>query len=179
MDSRKISLAALFGALSAALEIVPGIPMPGAEFLKFDIAEAPVLVLTLMLGYSRGLVSLWGIAIAIIAVKGDPLGAGYKLLATAFQAIFLRVFRSSRRSRGISSFLRALFMTIFDRLTIPLIRGVPVGLKLASLIFVFNFIQGIINASVAVYAYRVSKEAGMLCMLGLEDCQQGTAEGGF
>ena len=174
MDSRKVSLAALFGALSAALEILPGIPMPGAEFLKFDIAEAPVLMLTLMLDFLWGLASLRGIAIAIIAIKGDPLGAGYKLLAVAFQVIFLRIFRDYRFSRLISSVLRALAMTIFDRITIPLIRGVPVGLRLATIIFLFNLIQGILNASVAVYAFELSKEAGMLCMLGLEDCPQDT-----
>jgi len=179
MDSRKIALVSLFGALSAALEMIPGIPMPGAEFLKFDIAEAPVLVLTLILDVYWGLLSVRGLALAIVAVKGDPLGMVYKVVAAASQVVFLYLLRDRPLPRLSSSFLRAAFMTFFDRATIPLVRGVPVGIKLASVIFLFNLVQGAINSSVAIYAYRVAEESELLCTLGLRTCGQDMEESGF
>ncbi len=166
----------LFAALAMALEMIPGIPMPGAPFLKFDAAEAPVYIITLLLGVLDGSLTMLGVAIAILAFKGDPLGMMYKIVALFSQLLLLRLLRDKPLSRLTSSLGRSVIMTLFDRITIPILYMAYVPTALLAIIFIFNLIEGVINALLALYVLDVIEKSEILCTLGLKDCPQDMEE---
>lgn len=132
MENRtfKISVSAAFAALSAVLTALPlSVPFPVIPYLKFDVAEIPVITAFLVFGTFPGIVSsltLW----VILNVFGSwvPIGPAMKFaaiistivgvwVASGFRNAPIECFNS--KSRGVLMFmggalLRVMVMGIFN-----------------------------------------------------------------
>ncbi|MHA1617627.1 MAG: ECF transporter S component [Candidatus Njordarchaeales archaeon] len=170
--TREIAITAVLTALSIALALSPmEYPFAPLPFLKFDIAELPVLAVSAMLGPVYALLST--VILALFYVPRDPIGALFKFLAILSTALPLSLvtyvgLKSTRKKliayfMGIISIVtRSLIMTLANYVLIPIlyIPGIPLetvaswfGMNLFTFlgfIFLFNIIQGAINVIPAV-----------------------------
>jgi len=176
LTSREIANISILTALSAVLMLI------GVEYsfvylpyLKFDVAEIPVYMISIMFGISPTIISV--IIITLIVAIRNPLGALFKFLALFINgltiAILIKIFKSMLEKSqsfkksltylwiigGISIIIRSVALTIANYYLIavfwgPLdqissLYGYTVGLLLL-LTFVFNIIQGFINVAGAI-----------------------------
>jgi len=171
-----ISAASIFGALASILAILPlSIPYPPITYLKFDLAEIPVMIALLCFGPISGMGSAliyWG----ILLWRGEfsPIGPSMKFLAVFSMLMGLwigaKIFRGSRLTLCLSFilgvFLRILSMSAMNYLiayllfpgfmesaarNISLVLGINVSGELSCLIVVliftaiFNLIHSILS----------------------------------
>ena len=84
MDSKKISVVAVFTALTIVLNMSPiKIPAPYAPFLFYQIWEIPIVTATLLYGFNIGIIiAVTNTLILLIAFPGAlPTGPIYNLIA--------------------------------------------------------------------------------------------------
>ena len=84
MDSKKISVIAVFTALTIVLNMSPiKIPAPYAPFLFYQIWEIPIVTATLLYGFDIGIViSVINTLVLLVAFPGAlPTGPIYNLIA--------------------------------------------------------------------------------------------------
>jgi riboflavin transporter FmnP len=84
MDSKKISIIAIFTALAIVLNMSPiKIPAPYAPFLFYQIWEIPIVTVTLLYGFYIGIIiSVINTLILLIVFPGAlPTGPIYNLIA--------------------------------------------------------------------------------------------------
>jgi riboflavin transporter FmnP len=84
MDSKKVSVIAVFTALTIVLNMSPiKIPAPFAPFLFYQIWEIPIVTATLLFGFGTGiLVSIINTLVLLVAFPGAlPTGPIYNLIA--------------------------------------------------------------------------------------------------
>jgi len=84
MDSKKISVIAVFTALTIVLNMSPlKIPAPFAPFLFYQVWEIPIVTATLLFGFGTGiLVSIINTFVLLVAFPGAlPTGPIYNLIA--------------------------------------------------------------------------------------------------
>ena len=84
MDSKKISIIAVFTALAIVLNMSPiKIPAPYAPFLFYQIWEIPIVTVTLLYGFNIGIIiSVINTLILLIVFPGAlPTGPIYNLIA--------------------------------------------------------------------------------------------------
>jgi riboflavin transporter FmnP len=85
MDSKKISVVAVFTALTIVLNMSPiKIPAPYAPFLFYQIWEIPIVTASLLYGFGTGvLISIINTLVLLVAFPGAlPTGPIYNLIAT-------------------------------------------------------------------------------------------------
>ena len=171
-----ISAASIFGALAAILAILPlSIPYPPIPYLKFDLAEIPVMIALLCFGPISGIGSAliyW--AILLWVGEFSPIGPSMKFLAVFSMLIGLwigvKIFKESRLMLFLSFllgiFLRIVSMSAMNYLivyllfpdfmglaarTISLVLGINVSGRLSCLIIIliftaiFNLIHSILS----------------------------------
>ncbi len=109
-----IAVAASFGALAVVLTLLPSLPFPIIPYLKFDIAEIPVVVAFLGFGPIIGITTsliYW----AILTMVGEftPLGPFLKFIAVMSMLVGMwlgsRVYSLVGRG-GMASFLAQLML---------------------------------------------------------------------
>ena len=176
-----ISAVSIFGALASILAILPlSIPYPPIPYLKFDLAEIPVMVALLCFGPIPGVGSAL-IYWAILLLRGEfsPIGPTMKFLAVFSMLIGLwigvKVFRGSRFTLHLSfllgAFLRVLSMSAMNYLvayllfpnfmslaagTISMVLGINISGGLSCLIMVlaftaaFNLIHSILSIAPSI-----------------------------
>ena len=176
-----ISATSIFGALASILAILPlSIPYPPIPYLKFDLAEIPVMVALLCFGPIPGIGSAL-IYWAILLLRGEfsPIGPSMKFLAVFSMLIGLwigvKVFRGPRFTLHLSfllgAFLRVLSMSAMNYLvayllfpnfmslaarTISLALGINFSGELSCLIMVlaftaiFNLIHSILSIAPSI-----------------------------
>jgi len=110
-----ISATSIFGALASILAVLPlNIPYPPIPYLKFDLAEIPVMVALLCFGPIPGVGSAL-IYWAILLWRGEfsPIGPSMKFLAVFSMLLGLwigaKIFRGSKFTLHLSFLLGALF----------------------------------------------------------------------
>ena len=84
MDSKKVSVIAVFTALTIVLNMSPiKIPAPFAPFLFYQIWEIPIVTTTLLFGFGTGiLVSIINTIVLLVVFPGAlPTGPIYNLIA--------------------------------------------------------------------------------------------------
>ena len=176
-----ISATSIFGALASILAILPlSIPYPPIPYLKFDLAEIPVMVALLCFGPIPGIGSAL-IYWAILLLRGEfsPIGPSMKFLAVFSMLIGLwigvKVFKGSRFTLHLSfllgAFLRVLSMSTMNYLvayllfpnfmslaarTISMVLGTKISGGLSCLITVlaftavFNLIHSILSIAPSI-----------------------------
>ena len=85
MDSKKISVIAVFTALTIILNMSPiKIPAPYAPFLFYQIWEIPIVTASLLYGFGTGtLMSIINTLVLLVAFPGAlPTGPIYNMIAT-------------------------------------------------------------------------------------------------
>jgi len=185
LTSREIANISMLTALSAIM-MLSGIEYSFIYlyYLKFDIAELPVYIISLMFGATPTLVS--SIIIGIIVALRNPVGAVFKFLAIASNGLPLALLIKSLSKKGqdtgrkmstkfyvlivasLSVVIRSIIMTLANCVLIEILIG-PInefaslfGYTVATLLlltFVFNIIQGLINVLGAIFiVYRLPPE---------------------
>jgi len=176
-----ISATSIFGALASILAILPlSIPYPPIPYLKFDLAEIPVMVALLCFGPIPGIGSAL-IYWAILLLRGEfsPIGPSMKFLAVFSMLIGLwigvKVFKGSRFTLHLSfllgAFLRVLSMSAMNYIvayllfpnfmslaarTISMVLGTKISGGLSCLITVlaftavFNLIHSILSIAPSI-----------------------------
>jgi len=176
-----ISATSIFGALASILAILPlSIPYPPIPYLKFDLAEIPVMVALLCFGPIPGIGSAL-IYWAILLLRGEfsPIGPSMKFLAVFSMLIGLwigvKVFKGSRFTLHLSfllgAFLRVLSMSAMNYIvayllfpnfmslaarTISMVLGIKISGGLSCLITVlaftaiFNLIHSILSIAPSI-----------------------------
>jgi len=176
-----ISATSIFGALASILAILPlSIPYPPIPYLKFDLAEIPVMVALLCFGPIPGVGSAL-IYWAVLLLRGEfsPIGPSMKFLAVFSMLIGLwigaKIFRGSRFTLYLSFllgiFLRVLSMSAMNYLvayllfpnfmslaarTISMVLGIKISGGLSCLITVlaftavFNLIHSILSIAPSI-----------------------------
>jgi len=176
-----ISATSIFGALASILAILPlSIPYPLIPYLKFDLAEIPVMIALLCFGPISGVGSAL-IYWAILLWRGEfsPIGPSMKFLAVFSMLLGLwigaKIFRGSKFKLHLSFLLGALFrilsMTVMNYLmayllfpdfmslaarTISLALGINFSGEISCLIMVlaftaiFNLIHSILSMAPSI-----------------------------
>jgi len=176
-----ISATSIFGALASILAILPlSIPYPPIPYLKFDLAEIPVMIALLCFGPVPGVGSAL-IYWAILLWRGEfsPIGPSMKFLAVFSMLLGLwigaKIFKRSKFTLHLSFLLGALFrilsMTAMNYLiayllfpdfmslaarTISLALGINFSGELSCLIMVlaftaiFNLIHSILSIAPSI-----------------------------
>ncbi|MEM3403495.1 MAG: hypothetical protein QXJ17_02925 [Nitrososphaeria archaeon] len=81
-DLQVISVSAIFGALSAILTFVPALRFPLLPYLRFELAELPVMVATFLYGPIPGIVSSFSYWIILNFIgEFQPFGPAMKFLS--------------------------------------------------------------------------------------------------
>lgn len=174
LTSKKIALISSFSALAIVLSLLPlYYPFPPIPFLKFDIAEVPLGILSLMTDPISSFLASIIVGIFIIFREGDPIGAFFKLLALASTFVPLAILRRKRKIIQISipTMIRAIIMTMADYFLIPILYtpGHPteelaalLGLSIIeflAFVALFNIIQALFNIIPAIILYeRIPEE---------------------
>ena len=111
---------AIFGALAAVLAVLPlSFPFPLIPYLRFEVAEIPVVIAFLGFGPLPGIVSAltyWG----VLTLVGEftPIGPAMKFLAVASMLLGLWVgFKLSKNSYRLGLTLGFLFGSLLRVLT--------------------------------------------------------------
>ncbi len=82
MDVRMLSASSVFGALSAALTFVPSLRFPILPYLRFEVAELPVMVGTFIYGPIPGTISSFAYWIILNFIgEFQPYGPFMKFLS--------------------------------------------------------------------------------------------------
>ncbi len=174
LTSKKIALISSFSALAIVLSLLPlYYPFPPIPFLKFDIAEVPLGILSIMTDPASSLLASIIVGIFITFREGDPIGAFFKLLALASTYVPLAFLRKKGKAIQISvpAIVRAIIMTLANYFLIPILYtpGHPteelaalLGLSIVEfllLVALFNMIQALLNIIPAIILYdRIPRE---------------------
>ncbi len=169
LTSKEISAISIFTALSVVITFANlEYPFPPIAFLKFDLSEVPIFILALLYGPISTFISAVAVGLVIVA-RGDPVGAFFKILSIVSTAVPVAYFAFSGMPKikekkylfgwlaGIlSSFIRAIVMTVGNYILIPILYFPPgvaalaelLGLDLYTFLFLiglFNILQGLLN----------------------------------
>jgi riboflavin transporter FmnP len=153
----------MLSAVAAILELVPlEIPFPLFPRLTIDPVGIPIAMAAILYGPSAGIVAS-GIAGATITLRGNPIGASFKVVAEVSTvvplALTLYAFKGTLSKGGRSAWAivglswavavaaRVGVMTVDNYIFLQVLLLLPVEVVLALLpvVAVFNLIQGIIN----------------------------------
>lgn len=147
----KISVSAVFAALSAILTILPlSVPFPIIPYLKFDVAEIPVLTAFLVFGTLPGLVSaltLW----VILNVFGSwaPIGPAMKFAAII--STLIGVWIGSGFRNAPMGVLKSRFRVFLMFIMAALVRVMVMGLfNYVILWWLFPFFIDIASKSISL-----------------------------
>lgn len=81
-DLQVISVSAIFGALSAILTFVPALRFPLLPYLRFELAELPVMIATFLYGPVPGIISSFSYWIILNFIgEFQPFGPAMKFLS--------------------------------------------------------------------------------------------------
>ena len=171
MDSKKISVIAVFTALTIVLNMSPiKIPAPYAPFLFYQIWEIPIVTASLLYGFGTGIIiSIINTLVLLVAFPGAlPTGPIYNLLATLstlFGIYITYKFVTNRfkiqqdtfatavsTAAGITT--RVIAMTIINWIFLPF--PPPIGFSMPKeAITPLNPLIGFFNATLALYTIPV------------------------
>ena len=171
MDSKKISVIAVFTALTIVLNMSPiKIPAPYAPFLFYQIWEIPIVTASLLYGFGIGIIiSIINTLVLLVAFPGAlPTGPIYNLIATlsTLFGIYLTYKVTSNRfnfqqgtfatavstAAGITT--RVIAMTIINWIFLPFPPPIGFSMPKEAITPLIPLI-GFFNATLALYTIPV------------------------
>ena len=161
LDSKKLALASILGALAAASEVIKGPPfdipfpiMPGT--VSWDLTGMPMMLSLLFTG-PIGAVYTCVIGCSIIFLRGNVYGGILKLVAELATILAFAVIRKGIVTKSIAAVLsRVLVMTIANFYLLQLFYVWATEAYVVGLLFplgIFNVTQALLNIIPAYIIY--------------------------
>ncbi len=166
MNSKKIALVIVFTAMTAFLNLSPiKIPAPYAPFLIYQVWEIPIVTVSILYGFSLGLVvSAMNTLILLVIYPGAlPTGPIYNMIAVLSMLLGIyaakgltSLLHSKNETITISvytvfgSVLRVAVMTIVNWIVLP--YPPPIGFSMpANVTIALLPVIALFNATIALY----------------------------
>jgi riboflavin transporter FmnP len=161
MDTKKLALASILGALAAALEAIPGPPFdiryPLYPQISWDPSGIPMMISVFFTGSIGGVYTCL-IGCAVIILRGNIYGGTLKIIAELATLLAFVVFRKGIVKKSITAIVsRVLVMSVANYYLLPIFyapyqtQATVVGLLVP--IAVFNVTQALINIIPAYIIY--------------------------
>jgi len=161
LDTKKLALASILGALAAASEVIKGPPfdipfplMPGT--VSWDLTGMPMMLSLLFTG-PIGAIYTTVIGCSIIFLRGNVYGGTLKLVAELATILAFAVIRKGIVTKSIAAVLsRVLVMTIANFYLLQLFYVWATEAYVVGLLFplgIFNATQALINIIPAYIIY--------------------------
>jgi riboflavin transporter FmnP len=159
LDTRKLALASILGALSAVFEIIPGppfdIPFPLYNRVSWDLTGMPMMISLLFTG-PIGAVYTCFIGCSFIFLRGNVYGGIFKVVAELATILAFAAIRRgfiTKSTAAVTS--RILVMTVANYFLLPVFYGMPVSFVVGILpaLAVMNGTQALINIIPAQIVY--------------------------
>jgi riboflavin transporter FmnP len=165
LDTRKLALASVLGALSAIFEIIPGppfdIPFPLYNRVSWDITGMPMMVSLLFTG-PIGAVYTCLIGCSFIFLRGNLYGGIFKIVAELATIMAFAAMRKGFVSKSVAAVTsRIVVMTVANYYLLPLFYSMPVSFVVGILpaLAVMNGTQALINVIPAQLVYNRLRES--------------------
>jgi riboflavin transporter FmnP len=159
LNTRKLVLASILGALSAVFEIIPGppfdIPFPLYNRVSWDLTGMPMMISLLFTG-PIGAVYTCLIGCSFIFLRGNVYGGIFKIIAELATILAFAAIRKGFIPKTIVAVAsRVLVMTMANYYLLPIFYGMPVSFVVAILpaLAVMNATQALINIIPAQIVY--------------------------
>jgi len=159
LDTRKLVLASILGALSAVFEIIPGppfdIPFPLYNRVSWDLTGMPMIISLLFTG-PIGAVYTCLIGCSFIFLRGNVYGGIFKLIAELATILAFAAIRKGFIPKTIATVgSRVLVMTAANYYLLPIFYGMPASFVVSILpaLAVMNGTQALINIIPAQIVY--------------------------
>ena len=162
---KNITITAMLAAVSMVLVFVGFSIFPQVEFLKYDPADVPIMILSFLLGPIYGVACSLIVAIfqAIFWSTDGIVGCVMNILSTcAFVVPAALIYRKNKtKSRAIfgliiGCLIMTVIMLMFNYFITPVYRGIPQQaiIPLLPWIGAFNLIKAIINSVLTFLLYK-------------------------
>ena len=158
--------AAILSALSVALMYLLRIPMPGAPFLEYDMADIPILIGTFAYGPLVGL-SMTAVVSLIqgvtVSVASSWYGVVMHILATGSYVLTAgNLYRRNHTKKGAAvalcfgSLAQVVVMFFANLIITPFYMRMPTSAVLGfmPIIMLFNVLRVIVNSAVTFITYK-------------------------
>jgi riboflavin transporter FmnP len=159
LDTRKLALASILGALSAVFEIIPGppfdIPFPLYNRISWDLTGMPMIISLLFTG-PIGAVYTCLIGCSFIFIRGNVYGGIFKIIAELATILAFAAIRKGFITKTIAAIgSRVLVMTVANYYLLPIFYGMPVSVVVGILpaLTIMNGTQALINIIPAQIVY--------------------------
>ena len=159
LDTRKLALASILGALSAVFEIIPGppfdIPFPLYDRVSWDLTGMPMIISLLFTG-PIGAVYTCLIGCSFIFLRGNFYGGIFKIIAELATILAFAAIRKGFIPKSIAAVgSRVLVMTVANYYLLPIFYFMPVSVVVGILpaLAVMNATQALINIIPAQIVY--------------------------
>ncbi len=159
LDTRRLVLASILGALSAVFEIIPGppfdIPFPLYDRVSWDLTGMPMIISLLFTG-PIGAVYTCLIGCSFIFLRGNVYGGIFKLIAELATILAFAVIRKGFTAKSIVSIgSRVLVMTVANYYLLPIFYSMPLAVVVSILpaLAIMNGTQALINIIPAQIIY--------------------------
>ncbi|HDQ05274.1 MAG TPA: hypothetical protein ENN36_00935 [Candidatus Bathyarchaeota archaeon] len=159
LDTRKLALASILGALAAVFEIIPGppfdIPFPLYDRVSWDLTGMPMIISLLFTG-PIGAVYTCLIGCSFIFLRGNLYGGIFKIIAELATILAFAAIRRGFIPKSISAVAsRVLVMTVANYYLLPLFYGMSVFFVAGILpaLAIMNGTQALINIIPAQIIY--------------------------
>jgi riboflavin transporter FmnP len=167
LNSRKIALVIVFTAMTAFLNLSPiKIPAPYAPFLIYQVWEIPIVTVSILYGFSLGLVvSCMNMLILLVIYPGAlPTGPIYNLIAVVSMLLGIYVAKGLVNNflhlknetinvavyTVIGTVMRVIVMTIVNWVVLP--YPPPIGFSLpADVTIALLPVIALFNATISLY----------------------------
>ena len=159
LDTRKLAIASILGALSAVFEIIPGppfdIPFPLYTRVSWDLTGMPMIISLLFTG-PIGAVYTCVIGCSFIFLRGNFYGGIFKIIAELATILAFAAIRKGIVFKSVSAVAsRVLVMTVATYYLLPIFYGMPTSFVVGILpaLAVMNATQALINIIPAYIIY--------------------------
>jgi riboflavin transporter FmnP len=162
LDTRKLALASILGALAAASELIKGVPfdipfplMPGT--VSWDLTGMPMMLSLLFTG-PIGAIYTTVIGCSIIFLRGNVYGGVLKLVAELATILAFALIRKNNISKTIAAVVsRILVMTMANYYLLQIFYTWASEAYVVSILFplgIFNATQALLNIIPAYFIYN-------------------------
>ncbi len=162
---KNLTITAMLAAVSMVLVFIGFSIFPQVEFLKYDPADVPIMILSFMLGPVYGIAcsSIVAIFQAIFWSTDGIVGCIMNILSTCAFAVPAAIIYRRKKTKSnavigliIGCIIMTVVMLMFNYFITPVYRGIPrqAILPLLPWIGAFNIIKASINSVLTFFLYK-------------------------
>ena len=159
LDTKKLALASILGALAAVFEIIPGppfdIPFPLYNRVSWDLTGMPMMVSLLFTG-PIGAIYTTLIGCSFIFLRGNVYGGVFKIIAELATILVFAAIRKGFITKSVGAVAsRVLVMTVANYFLLPVFYGMFASFVVTILpaLAIMNGTQALINIIPAQIIY--------------------------